>query len=166
MTVFDGGPSLSYCHLLLVSPQKRSFWNTKSKSYFNLTLFDGGSQCQTKTLNLTPRPALKKCHIENDLLSVFQNDVFVWIQYSKCQYDNEVHRQKNGHIDDDLIFVLQKKTHTVKVITVRLEVPTDFFNHFWIQVAVSEVKRPLRKTHSYYTDDDRKHPVVLFMPRH
>jgi hypothetical protein len=25
-----------------------------------------------------------------------------------------------------------------------LEVPTDFFNHFWIQVAVSKVKRPLR----------------------
>ena len=25
-----------------------------------------------------------------------------------------------------------------------LEVPTDFLNHFWIQVAVSEAKRPLR----------------------
>ena len=25
-----------------------------------------------------------------------------------------------------------------------LEVPTDMLNHFWIQVAVSEVKRPLR----------------------
>jgi hypothetical protein len=25
-----------------------------------------------------------------------------------------------------------------------LGVPTDFLNHFWIQVAVSEVKRPLR----------------------
>jgi hypothetical protein len=25
-----------------------------------------------------------------------------------------------------------------------LEVPTDILNHFWIQVGVSEVKRPLR----------------------
>jgi hypothetical protein len=29
-TVFDGGPR---CHLLLVSTQKRRFWNTKSKSF-------------------------------------------------------------------------------------------------------------------------------------
>jgi hypothetical protein len=36
-----------------------------------------------------------------------------------CQYDNEVHRQKNSHIDDDLILVLKQKTHTVKVVTVR-----------------------------------------------
>jgi hypothetical protein len=48
ITGFDGGPSLSYLHLLLVSKQKRSFWNAKTKSFFNLTLFEGGPQCQTK----------------------------------------------------------------------------------------------------------------------
>jgi hypothetical protein len=43
MPVFDGRPSLSNSHLLLVSKQKRRFWNTKSKSYFNfnMTLFEG-----------------------------------------------------------------------------------------------------------------------------
>jgi hypothetical protein len=30
--------------------------------------------------------------------------------------------KKNSHIDDDLILVLKKQTHTVKVITVRLKV--------------------------------------------
>jgi hypothetical protein len=49
MTVFDVGPSLSYLHLLLVSKQKRCFWNTESKSIFNMTLLEGRSQCQTKT---------------------------------------------------------------------------------------------------------------------
>jgi hypothetical protein len=29
-------------HLSLVSKQTRRFWNTKSKSFFNLTLFEGG----------------------------------------------------------------------------------------------------------------------------
>ena len=47
MTVFDGGPSLSYWHLRLVSNKKHRFWNTKSKSFFNMTLFEGGSRCQT-----------------------------------------------------------------------------------------------------------------------
>jgi hypothetical protein len=49
MTVFDVGSSLSYLHLLLVSTQNRCFWNTKSKSIFNMALFEGGSRCQNKT---------------------------------------------------------------------------------------------------------------------
>jgi hypothetical protein len=28
---------------------KTSFWNTKRKSYFNMTLFEGGPRCQTKS---------------------------------------------------------------------------------------------------------------------
>ena len=39
MTVFHGGPSLSYWHLLLVSKQNHRFWNTKSKLFFNMTIF-------------------------------------------------------------------------------------------------------------------------------
>ena len=48
MTVFWRWTSLSNWHLLLVYKQTRRLWNTKSKSYFNMTLFEGGSQCQTK----------------------------------------------------------------------------------------------------------------------
>ena len=51
MTVFDGRPSLSHWHLFLVSKQKRRFWNTSSKSIFNMTLFEGAPRCQTKTEN-------------------------------------------------------------------------------------------------------------------
>jgi hypothetical protein len=50
MTVFGVGPSLSNWHLLLACNQKRRFWNTKSESCFNMTLFEGGSRCQTKSL--------------------------------------------------------------------------------------------------------------------
>jgi hypothetical protein len=39
--------SLSYWHLLFVSNRRRRFWNTKSKSFVNMTLFEGGSRCQT-----------------------------------------------------------------------------------------------------------------------
>jgi hypothetical protein len=47
-----------------------------------------------KNLNLTPRPALEKSHIENDLLLLFQKRRLRLDTNSKYQYDNEVHRQK------------------------------------------------------------------------
>ena len=40
--------SLSHWHLLLVSKRKRRCWNTKSKLFFDMTLFEGGPRCQTK----------------------------------------------------------------------------------------------------------------------
>jgi hypothetical protein len=49
MIVFDGEPR---CHIdtcFFVSKQKTTFLNTKSKSFFNMTLFEGGSRCQTKS---------------------------------------------------------------------------------------------------------------------
>ena len=45
---FYGGGSLSYWHLLLVFLKRTSFWNTKSRLFFNLMLCEGGSWCQTK----------------------------------------------------------------------------------------------------------------------
>jgi hypothetical protein len=48
---------------------------------------------------------------------------------SKCQFDNEVHRQ-NSHIEHDLVFIFKNSrindTHTVKVITVRLKLVLPF----------------------------------------
>ena len=58
-------------------------------------------------LSLTPRPFLIKRHVRNDLLLVFQKRRFFWNTKSKCQYDNEVHRQKNSYIEDDLFFLFQ-----------------------------------------------------------
>jgi hypothetical protein len=41
--------SLSNWSLLLVSKQKHRFWNTKSKSYFNMTLFEGSLGVRLKS---------------------------------------------------------------------------------------------------------------------
>jgi hypothetical protein len=60
--------------------------------------------------SLAPRPALKKSHIENDLLLVFQNEVFVWIQIASVNMTTRSTVKKNSHIDDDLILVLKKQT--------------------------------------------------------
>jgi hypothetical protein len=59
--------------------------------------------------------------LKNDLLFVFQKQCHRLDTNSKCQYENEVRRQKNSHIDDDLILVSKQQTHTVEVITVRLK---------------------------------------------
>jgi hypothetical protein len=40
-------------------------------------------------VSLTPRPSLKKRHIENDLLLVFQKWCFLLDTKRKCQYDSE-----------------------------------------------------------------------------
>jgi hypothetical protein len=48
--------------------------------------------------------------LKNGLLLVFQKRRFCLDTKRKCQYDNEVHRQKNGHIEDDLILIL-KNSH-------------------------------------------------------
>ena len=47
--------------------------------------------------SLTPRPALEKRHVEKDLLLVFQKRLFRLGTNSKCQCDNEVHRQKKSY---------------------------------------------------------------------
>jgi hypothetical protein len=47
--------------------------------------------------SLTPRPALKKSHIENDLLLVFQKQRFRLDTNSKRQYGSEVLRQKQSY---------------------------------------------------------------------
>jgi hypothetical protein len=41
MTVVDGEPRCHVGHLFLVSTQKRRFWNTKSKPFFNMHVVDG-----------------------------------------------------------------------------------------------------------------------------
>ena len=48
VTVFDGGPLVVMLILPLVSKQKCRFWSTKSKSFFIVTLFEGGCRYQTK----------------------------------------------------------------------------------------------------------------------
>jgi hypothetical protein len=61
MTVFDGGPSLVILTLAIGIQKKGLFWNTKSKSYFNMTLFEGGSYCfRVYRTELFCRPSF--CH--------------------------------------------------------------------------------------------------------
>jgi hypothetical protein len=67
--------------------------------------------CTVRTrFSLTPTLSLKNVILKNDVLLVFQKRHLRLDTKSKCQYDNEVHRQKNSHIDDDLISVL-KNSH-------------------------------------------------------
>jgi hypothetical protein len=51
MTVFEGEPR---CHIdiCFCIQNKTIFLNTKSKLFFNITLFEGGSRCQTKNRHL------------------------------------------------------------------------------------------------------------------
>ena len=74
----------------------------------------------------------KKSHIQNDLVLVFQKKRLRLDTKSKCQYDHEVHRQKNSHSDDALILELKIQTHAVKVITIRLRLSslTSFLTPF------------------------------------
>jgi hypothetical protein len=83
------------------------------------------------SLRLTAGSTLKTSQIENDLLLVFQKRRLRLDTNSKCQYDNEVHRQKNSHIDDDLILVLNK---------------TDTYSQGWLFTVNLKVKEEREET--------------------
>jgi hypothetical protein len=108
-------------HLLFVSKRIRRFWNTKSQSYFNMTLLEGGScWCQTqncfflfwnavlKVLGWHRDSPLKSVILKYDLLLVFHKRRVCLYTESKCQFDNEVHRQKTVRLN--VTWFLHSKT--------------------------------------------------------